>query len=107
MEASWSQGFNVTDAGGTTLSFDYRLMMTGEYESDEIGSRLKDVFKFKNLNATARALRIEPQNMTNLNNGKSSEYAEHLVLAIIELAKELPLKKRRQIINNIDFRVDT
>ena len=78
----------------------------GEYEPNKFGNRLKDVFKFKNLKATALALHVEPQNLTNLNNGKASDYAKHLVLTIIELAKELPLKKRRQIINNIDFLLD-
>ena len=37
MEASWSRSVNVTDAGTATLSFDYRMIMSSEYESDEYG----------------------------------------------------------------------
>lgn len=79
---------------------------TGEYPSDEIGNRLKDVFKFKNMRATADAFLFDRQNMTNLNNGSASGFANHLVLTIIELAKTMPLKKRREIIKNIDFSLD-
>ncbi len=37
MEASWSKGFTVTDTGAGALSFDYRMIMSSEYETDEFG----------------------------------------------------------------------
>lgn len=82
------------------------LVVNDKISVNELGNRLKDIFKFKNLKATADALDIEPQNLTNLNNGKASEYAKHLVIAIIELAKTKSLKKRREIIKSIDYSLD-
>lgn len=77
-----------------------------DYSADAIGSRLKDVFKFKNLTKTADAFNIQAQNMTNLNNGAAGTPVKNLAIAVITLAKELPLKKRRKIIKNIDFLLD-
>ena len=37
MEASWSKSFTVTEAGTGTLTLDYRMIMSSEYESDEYG----------------------------------------------------------------------
>jgi hypothetical protein len=73
---------------------------------DEIGNRLQDVFKFKNLVKTANAFKIQPQNMTNLNNGAAGIPIRNLTIALIALVKEMPLKKRRNILKNIDFLLD-
>ncbi len=77
-----------------------------DYPADEIGNCLTDVFKFKNLVKTAEAFNIQRQNMTNLNNGAAGTPVKNLTLALIALAKELPLKKRRKIIIYIDYILD-
>lgn len=77
-----------------------------DYPADESGNRLKDVFKFKNLTKTARAFSFQPQTMTNLNNGAAGAPIKNMAIALIALATELPLKKRRDIIKNIDFSLD-
>jgi hypothetical protein len=76
------------------------------FPAEEIGNRLKDIFKFKNLTKTAAAFNIQAQNMTNLNNGAAGIPIKNLAIAVIALADELPLKKRRNIIKNIDFLLD-
>ena len=73
----------------------------------EVGNRLKDVFKFKNLQKTADAAHIGKQNLTNLNAQRAGDGIKHLSLLIINLAEALPLKKRRKILSNMDFMLDS
>ena len=74
---------------------------------EEIGNRLREVFKFKNLKRAAIALGVSPQNLTRLNSKVAGPGVKHLAIVILALAKALPLKKRRKILSNIDFLLDS
>jgi len=70
-------------------------------------SQITKIYGLKNDTATAKALGIAEGTANNLNSGRAGKGLQNAYKLVIAVSKELPEKKRKKILSNMSYLLDS